>query len=305
MPTTPADESDYDRLTRIKESWSRFNDVPMGDIVWLLRISERALRAEAVLPREPPPLGDSGGASDLELRWSRDTLPEPGEQYPTYHLFAGGVRSPIGYLLSWQWPQLRDMRWRWSWNSVLPGVGIAPGGTEAAETRTFEEARDQLEEVTREWFRAVIPGLPQDSPGDEFDPAAIVIPQLFFAPERITELRSQTATITPFEVGALLSDWETLHGSLSELAPLVTAVKVVRDLRTDDDPVELTCAVETALEDGGTWQSCTGCYEVVDGQPLGDYPYSHLMCCHQGGGCSECGGLGVVWHPPHPSETGA
>ena len=43
------------------------------------------------------------------------------------------------------------------------------------------------------------------------------------------------------------------------------------------------------------WRPCTGCYESEDGYPLGDYPHSKTFGCLVGAGCSECGGLGVVW----------
>lgn len=41
------------------------------------------------------------------------------------------------------------------------------------------------------------------------------------------------------------------------------------------------------------WRSCTGCHESHEGVPQGEY--STLFGCHVGSGCSECGGLGVVW----------
>jgi hypothetical protein len=48
-------------------------------------------------------------------------------------------------------------------------------------------------------------------------------------------------------------------------------------------------------EGDGNWVSCTGCYETEDGHPVGDYPHSPVFNCAVGGGCGECGGLGVVW----------
>ena len=43
------------------------------------------------------------------------------------------------------------------------------------------------------------------------------------------------------------------------------------------------------------WRSCTGCHETNEGYETGRYPYSAMFGCHVGHGCSECGGLGVVW----------
>ncbi len=45
----------------------------------------------------------------------------------------------------------------------------------------------------------------------------------------------------------------------------------------------------------GCWTTCSGCYETEDGYPNGHYPYSVILECTLGGGCSECGGIGAVW----------
>ena len=56
-------------------------------------------------------------------------------------------------------------------------------------------------------------------------------------------------------------------------------------------------AVARAMdEDGGWWQSCSGCHETVDGHETGHYRYSDLFRCHVGSGCTDCGGLGVTWN---------
>lgn len=50
--------------------------------------------------------------------------------------------------------------------------------------------------------------------------------------------------------------------------------------------------------DGGAacgWRPCTGCHETEDGYSVGHYPHSPVFGCEVGSGCSECGGLGVVW----------
>lgn len=43
------------------------------------------------------------------------------------------------------------------------------------------------------------------------------------------------------------------------------------------------------------WRPCTGCHETNEGTSTGDYRFSRVFDCEQGGGCHECGGLGVVW----------
>jgi hypothetical protein len=43
----------------------------------------------------------------------------------------------------------------------------------------------------------------------------------------------------------------------------------------------------------GFWRSCSGCHELNDGAPTGQY--SAVFKCHLGVGCRECGGLGAVW----------
>lgn len=49
---------------------------------------------------------------------------------------------------------------------------------------------------------------------------------------------------------------------------------------------------ETLAQGGGIWRSCTGCHALNEGHATG--PYSALLKCHLGGGCSECGGIGAV-----------
>ncbi len=53
---------------------------------------------------------------------------------------------------------------------------------------------------------------------------------------------------------------------------------------------------EVMQEDGGCWSACSGCQESVDGCVSSrDYPYSPIFKCQPGGGCGECGGIGVIW----------
>lgn len=53
---------------------------------------------------------------------------------------------------------------------------------------------------------------------------------------------------------------------------------------------------EVVQEDGGCWSACSGCQDSVDGYVSNkDYPYSQIFKCPPGGGCRECGGIGVIW----------
>ena len=52
---------------------------------------------------------------------------------------------------------------------------------------------------------------------------------------------------------------------------------------------------ELMAEGDGHWRSCTGCHETNEGAETGDYPFNPVFKTYQGGGCGECGGIGVVW----------
>lgn len=67
-------------------------------------------------------------------------------------------------------------------------------------------------------------------------------------------------------------------------------------------PIELD-GVSRALENqDGFWRSCSGCHELDEGVPTG--PYSMVMKCHLGMGCSECGGIGAIWDTTDYEEMG-
>ncbi|WP_063588864.1 hypothetical protein [Achromobacter ruhlandii] len=57
--------------------------------------------------------------------------------------------------------------------------------------------------------------------------------------------------------------------------------------------LELRGVPETIKEGDGFWRSCTGCHELNEGRDTG--PYSAVLRCHLGQGCSECGGIGAIW----------
>jgi hypothetical protein len=52
---------------------------------------------------------------------------------------------------------------------------------------------------------------------------------------------------------------------------------------------------ELTEENEGFWRSCSGCYEMEDGHPVGLYEYNKVLQCDIGSGCRECGGIGAVW----------
>ncbi|WP_294138293.1 hypothetical protein [Sphingomonas sp.] len=53
---------------------------------------------------------------------------------------------------------------------------------------------------------------------------------------------------------------------------------------------------EVMEEDGGCWTACSGCQESDEGYVSEKYyPYSPIFKCQPGGGCQECGGIGVIW----------
>lgn len=66
---------------------------------------------------------------------------------------------------------------------------------------------------------------------------------------------------------------------------------------SDPEPMRWVSRVmEVREECDGFWAPCSGCQESVDGYvSTKDYPYSAAFACQPGGGCSECGGLGVKW----------
>lgn len=69
-----------------------------------------------------------------------------------------------------------------------------------------------------------------------------------------------------------------------------------RDKRADPDfakSIAEVCKEEGLNGAACGWRSCTGCHEITEGVPQG--VYSPTFKTHVGIGCSECGGLGVVW----------
>lgn len=64
--------------------------------------------------------------------------------------------------------------------------------------------------------------------------------------------------------------------------------------------IKRTCSEEVSNGAACGWMPCTGCYDTEDGHPTAHYRHSRVFGCDVGSGCSECGGLGVVfqyWSP--------
>jgi hypothetical protein len=61
---------------------------------------------------------------------------------------------------------------------------------------------------------------------------------------------------------------------------------------------------ECEVDGVGLWRTCSGCYESVDGYPVGHYPFSRAFSCVLGAGCRECGGIGAVWDTTDYADMG-
>ncbi|MCA0275852.1 MAG: hypothetical protein LCH86_07610 [Proteobacteria bacterium] len=64
-------------------------------------------------------------------------------------------------------------------------------------------------------------------------------------------------------------------------------------LNADDDVRGRVAECVDEYAERGFWRSCSGCHELNDGAPTGQY--SKAFKCHLGTGCGECGGIGAVW----------
>lgn len=87
----------------------------------------------------------------------------------------------------------------------------------------------------------------------------------------------------------------TQHG---ETQAALTAAERERDeavKRLAAAESERARVAEVVSQGDGWWKSCSGCHETVDGAETGYYPHSATFNCHVGGGCGDCGGIGVVW----------
>ncbi|MCA7888235.1 hypothetical protein LGM58_34205 [Burkholderia contaminans] len=82
-----------------------------------------------------------------------------------------------------------------------------------------------------------------------------------------------------------------------ELADLIRGLLVASLAEQHEAaPAEELSNVHEVLASGkGFWRTCSGCHESEDGHPVGEYPYSDILQCDLGAGCTECGGIGAVW----------
>ena len=94
----------------------------------------------------------------------------------------------------------------------------------------------------------------------------------------------------------LLDAWLKASGALNK-ASIEALPGLLDRLQKEMEASQLADRIaEVVQEDGGCWSACSGCQESVDGYVSSrDYPYSPIFKCQPGGGCGECGGLGVVW----------
>jgi|GEM_PF-2506417 len=92
-------------------------------------------------------------------------------------------------------------------------------------------------------------------------------------------------------------DIETLGSTGSSRCARVASADSQHERAADSPtvPIELSGVAEAIESGDGFWRTCSGCHETCDGHPVGDYPYSEILKCDLGAGCSECGGIGAVW----------
>ncbi|TFW14453.1 hypothetical protein EGY25_04475 [Brevundimonas intermedia] len=87
--------------------------------------------------------------------------------------------------------------------------------------------------------------------------------------------------------------WSWSHDLLVEAS---TDVEVLGWLPFHGEQYHATQIAEVIDEGDGFWKPCSGCQEGEDGHVSAkDYPFNSIFRCQPGGGCSECGGLGVLW----------
>lgn len=81
------------------------------------------------------------------------------------------------------------------------------------------------------------------------------------------------------------------------------SMTIIRMERERDEAHLRADRISEALDEGdGFWRSCSGCHELNEGYPTGEF--SAVFRTHVGCGCSECGGLGVVWDDADYADMG-
>lgn len=104
------------------------------------------------------------------------------------------------------------------------------------------------------------------------------------------------AALTALEDAGYLADIYEPTAKLAQDA--ITSIRALQATQPESDLATTIAEVVKEESLGGAacgWKSCTGCLETSDGYHCGTYPYSDTFKTHVGPGCSECGGLGVVW----------
>lgn len=113
-----------------------------------------------------------------------------------------------------------------------------------------------------------------------------------------------TLPTTPREAVARLIDPEAFREPISDGHEIMLGERTAKAVAKADQILALLNPQEGAdaerikevlAEGDGIWRTCSGCYETEDGQNVHDYPRSKVFGDILGGGCGECGGLGVVW----------
>jgi hypothetical protein len=112
-------------------------------------------------------------------------------------------------------------------------------------------------------------------------------------------------TITAAELRWFEADARKLNGRSTPYSNgFARAADAIERLERERDELQLRASrISEALDEGdGFWRSCSGCHELNDGYPTGEY--SAVFRTHIGCGCSECGGLGVVWDDTDYADMG-
>jgi hypothetical protein len=98
------------------------------------------------------------------------------------------------------------------------------------------------------------------------------------------------------------------HGTKDQKANAATHWAPLQPPATQPAPaeqslgIELQGVAEQLADNAGFWHSCSGCHNLNEGHPTGEY--SAILKCHLGMGCSECGGVGAVWDNTDYSDYG-
>ncbi|EZP57461.1 hypothetical protein [Sphingomonas sp. RIT328] len=168
----------------------------------------------------------------------------------------------------------------------------------------YKAACNMMSAILQKTSHRVFHGLPwNDTPpaSDAAVPAGLLREALQRARETL-EVYADPTGYTDNEGEQLTAEDELHPGLLAQhtleqiAAMLAAAPKVASDTGAGVDTLAKHVA-EVMAEDGGCWTACSGCQESDEGYVSEKYyPYSPIFRCQPGGGCSECGGIGVIWN---------